>query len=174
MERCALIVTLPSSCSVVYVSPQVPTFNPSPLRMAISAEVYPNQDPLAACDSVTSPDMEDINAAFSPLNPYGVSSVTSGIMPLQLDNPNAPPPVLELAEVDLRKHETIQFSDYSLSSSASDYQYTEYDAASTPYYEQGSVGPHDISREGTSTPDFCRRNMTLYHQHTPQPSITSP
>ena len=114
---------------------------------------------------------------FSPLNPYAVSSVTSGIMPLQLDNNNVPPPILDLSspEGELREHSTIQFNNYSLSSSAGDYQYTEYDAASTPYYEQGSVGPHDTSsREGTRTPEFGHRNIPLYHQHTPQPSITSP
>jgi hypothetical protein len=87
-----------------------------------------------------------IAAAFSPLNPYTVSSVTSGIMPLQLDNTNVPPPVLDLGSpgAELQEHDTIQFGGYSLTSSAGDYQYTEYDAASTPYYEQGSVGPHDI------------------------------
>ena len=139
--------------------------------MAISADVYSNQDPLTACDSVASPNMDDISA-FSPLNPYAVQSVTSGIMPLQLDNTNVPPPVLDLTEADLQK-QAIQFNHYSLSS-AGGYQYTEYDAASTSYYEQGSVGPHDISsREGTSTPEFGHRNMDLYHQHTPQPSITS-
>ena len=120
--------------------------------------------------------MGDMSTAFSPLNPYTVSSVTSGIMPLQLDNTNVPPPVLDLGSPDaeLQKHETIQFNHYSLSSSSGDYQYTEYDAASTPYYEQGSVGPHDISREGTSTPEFGHHNMPLYHQHAPQSSITSP
>jgi len=168
----------------VYLPPQIhnPTFNPSPLRSAIPTEGYPNQDPLSAmspCESAAGdPDMGDIAAAFSPLNPYTVSSVTSGIMPIQLDNTNIPPPVLDLgsAEVELQKHETIQFNNsYSLSSSAGDYQYTEYDAVSTPYYEQGSVGPHDIaSREGTSTPEFGHRNMHMYHQHAPQPSITSP
>jgi len=154
------------------------TFNPSPLRMATSAE-YPHQDPLSAmspCESAAaSPDMGDIATAFSPLNPYTVSSVTSGIMPVQLDNTNVPPAVLDLGSpgAELQKHETIQFNNYSLS--AGDYQYTEYDAASTPYYEQGSVGPHDIaSREGTSTPEFGHRNMNLYHQHTQQSSITSP
>jgi len=122
-----------------------------------------------------SPDMRDIAGAFSPLNPYTVSSVTSGIMPLQLDNPNIPPPVLDLGSpgVELQEHEAIQFNNYSLSSA--DFQYTEYDAGSTPYYEQGSVGPHDTSsREGTSTPEFGHRNIPLYHQHAPQPSITSP
>jgi len=148
------------------------TYNPSPLRMTISPEVYSNQDPLTACDSVASPNMDDISA-FSPLNQYGVQSVTSGIMPLRLDNTNVPPPVLDLAEADLQKHEAIQFNHYSLSS-AGGYQFTEYNGASTSYYEQGSVGPHDISsREGTSTPEFGHRNMDLYHQHTPQPSITS-
>ena len=159
------------------VSPQIhnPTFNPSPLRMAIQPEVYPGQDALSALSpsepAVGSPDMGDM--AFSPLNPYTVSSVTSGIMPLQLDNTNIPPPILDLGapEAGLQEHEAIQFNNYSLSSS--DYQYTEYDAASTPYYEQGPVGPHDTSREGTSTPEFGQRNIPLYHQHTPQPSITS-
>jgi len=146
--------------------------------MAISAE-YSHQDPLSAmspCESAASPDMSDIAAAFSPLNPYAVSSVNSGIMPVQLDNTNVPPPVLDLGSpgAELQKHETIQFNNYSLSSSAGDYQYTEYDAASTPYYEQGSVGPHDISREGTSTPEFGHHNMSMYHQHAPQPGITSP
>lgn len=117
--------------------------------------------------------MSDIAAAFSPLNPYTVSSVSSGIMPLQLDNTNVPPPVLDLGspEAELQEHEAIQFNHYSLSSG--DYQYTEYDAASTPYYEQGSVGPHDTSsREGT--PEFGHRNIPLYHQHASQPGITSP
>ena len=120
--------------------------------------------------------MGDIASAFSPLNPYTVSSVTSGIMPLQLDNTNVPPPVLDLGSpgAEFQKHGAIQFNNYSLSSSAGDYQYAEYDAASTPYYEQGSVGPHDISREGTSTPEFGHSNMSLYHQHAPQQSITSP
>jgi len=166
-----------------YLSPQIPntTFNPSPLRTTIPTEGYPNQDPLSAmspCDSAAgSPDMGDITAAFSPLNPYTVSSVTSGIMPIQLDNTGIPPPVLDLGSAEeLQKHEAIQFNNnYSLSSSTGDYQYTEYDAASTPYYEQGSVAPHDIaSREGTSTPEFGHRNMTMYHQHAPHPSITSP
>jgi hypothetical protein len=143
--------------------------------MAISADVYPNQDAMAACDSTASPNMDGISNAFSPLNPYAVSSVASGIMPIQIDNTNVPPPVLDLAAAELQKHETIQFNDYSLSSSAGGYQYTEYDAASNPYYEQGSVGPHDISsREGTITPEFGHRNMHMYHQHTPQPSIASP
>ena len=169
--------------SPVYVSSQIlnPTFNPSPLRMAISPE-YSHQDPMSAlspCEpTATSPDMGDISNAFSPLNPYTVSSVASGIMPLQLDNTNVPPPVLDLSspgtELELREHEAIQFNNYSLSGSAGDYQYTEYNAASTPYYEQGSVGPHDISREGTSTPEFDHRNMPMYHQHAPQPNITSP
>jgi len=149
--------------------------------MAASNE-YPHQDPLSAmspCESdAASPDMGDIATAFSPLNPYAVSSVASGIMPLQLENSNVPPPVLDIGspEAELQKHEAIQFNNYSLSSSAGDYQqYTEYDAASTPYYEQGSVGPHDFSsREGTSTPEFGHRNMPLYHQHAPQSSITSP
>ena len=148
--------------------------------MAVSAEVYPRQDPLSAMSpsesAAASPDMGDISTAFSPLNPYTVSSVTSGIMPLQLDNTGVPPPVLDLCSpgAELQKHEAIQFNNYSLS--AGDYQYTEYDAASTPYYEQGSVGPHDISREGTSTPDFGHHNMNmpLYHQHASQSSITSP
>jgi hypothetical protein len=141
--------------------------------MGFSAEVYPNQDPLAACDPTTaaSPAMEDISNAFSPINPYTVSSVTSGIMPLQLDNSGVPPPVLDLSEAELQKHEAIQFNNYSLSSAGDYHHYTEYDAASTPYYEQGSVGPHDIpSREGTSTPEFTHRNMSMYHQ---QPSINS-
>lgn len=149
-----------------------PTYNPSPLRMVISEDVYSAPDPLVA--SATSPDMGDIVNTFSPINAYGVQSVASGIMPLQLDNPNVPPQVLDLSEADLQKHEHIQFNNYSLSS-AGGYRYTEYDATSTPYYEQGSVGPHDIaSREGTSTPEFGHRNMPMYHQHTPQPSITSP
>lgn len=140
--------------------------------MAISADVYSNQDPMTACDSAAAPNMDGISTAFSPLNPYAVTSVTSGIMPIQIDNSNVPPPVLDLAEAELQKHEAIQFSNYSLPTG--DYGYTEYDAASNQYYEQGSVGPHDISsREGTSTPEFDR-NMHLYHQHTPQPSITSP
>lgn len=120
--------------------------------------------------------MGDISSAFSPLNPYTVSSVASGIMPLRLDNSNVPPPILDLGspDADLQEHETIQFNGYSLSSSSGDYQFTEYDAASTPYYEQGSVGPHDTSREGTRTPEFSHRNMPLYHQHTPMSTITSP
>lgn len=151
-----------------------PVYNPSPLRMAVSAEVYPHQDPLAACESTASPSMDGISA-FSPLNPYVVQPVASGIMPLSLESSNVPPPVLDLTDADLQKHETIQFSNYSLSSTAGGYRYTEYDAASTPYYEPGSVGPHDISsREGTITPEFGQRNMHLYHQHTPQPSIASP
>lgn len=151
-----------------------PVYNPSPLRMTVSAEVYPHQDPLVACESTASPSMDEISA-FSPLNHYAVQPVTSAIMPLSLDSGTIPPPVLDLADGDLQKHETIQFNNYSLSSTAGDYQYAEYDATSTPYYEPGSVGPHDISsREGTSTPEFGRRNMHLYHQHTPQQSITSP
>jgi hypothetical protein len=119
--------------------------------------------------------MDGISTAFSPLNPYAVSSVASGIMPLQIDSNNVPPPVLDLAEAELQKHEAIQFNNYSLSSSAGGFQYAQYDPSSNPYYEQGSVGPHDISsREGTSTPEFGHRNMHMYHQHTPQPSITSP
>jgi len=170
-------------CFVTHASPQIlnTTFHPSPLRAAIHAEGYPGQDSLSAMSpsesAIGSPDMSDITAVFSPLNPYTVSSVTSGIMPLQLDNTNIPPPVLDLGspEVELQEHETIQFNNYSLSSSSGEYQYTEYDAGSTPYYEQGSVGPHDTSsREGTSTPEFGHRNIPLYHQHAPQSSITSP
>jgi hypothetical protein len=148
--------------------------------MAVPAEVYPGQDPLSAMSpsesAIGSPDMGDITA-FSPLNPYTMSSVTSGIMPLQLDNTNVPPPVLDLRspEGELQDHETIQFNNYSMSSSSGGYRYTEYNAASTPYYDQGHVGPHDTSsREGTTTPEFGHRNMPLYHQHTPQSSITSP
>ena len=144
--------------------------------MAVSAEGYPDQDPLSACDSTASPVMDDLSTAFSPLNPYAVQPVTSGIMPLTLDNTNVPPPVLDLTDAQLQqKHETIQFNNYTLSSSTGHYQYPEYDASSTSYYEQESVGPHDTSpREGTSTPEFGHRNLHLYHQHTPQPSITSP
>ena len=147
--------------------------------MAVSAE-YSHQDPLSALSpgesAAGSPDMGDISAAFSPLNPYTVSSVNSGIMSVQLDNTNVPPPVLDLGspEAELQKHDAIHFNNYSMSSSAGDYQYNEYDV-STPYYEQGSLGPHDMSsREGTSTPEYGHHNMPMYHQHTPQPSITSP
>ena len=170
-------------CFVCSRLPQIlnTTFNPSPLRSAIQQDGYSGQDPLSAMSpsesAIGSPDMNDMTSAFSPLNPYTVSSVTSGIMPLQLDNPNVPPPVLDLGSpgVELQEHEAIQFNGYSLSSSSGDYQYTEYDAGSTPYYEQGSVGPHDTSsREGTCTPEFGHRNISLYHQHAPQPSITSP
>lgn len=143
--------------------------------MEISAEVYSNQEPPAVCDSTASSNMDRISTPFPPLNPYSVPSVASGIMPLQIGGTNVPPPVLDISDVGFQEQEAIQFNNYSLSPSAGGYQYTDYDAASNSYYEQGSVGPHDISsREGTSTPEFGHRNMHLYHQHTPQPSITSP